>query len=117
MYFYVYKNTSAAAAAATKATYNDYVGDPHKLSQADASGNAPYVNDGVHDDVFDPYASLGNLDPTDLVQFAWQIACGMVSIHMYIVCVMLLRIVIPQYEYNILVITQVQGEAEDAGNN
>ena len=26
-------------------------------------------------------------------------------------------IVIPQYEYNILVITQVQDEAEDAGNN
>ena len=25
--------------------------------------------------------------------------------------------VIPQYQYNILVITQVQGEAEDAGNN
>ena len=25
-------------------------------------------------------------------------------------------IVIPQYEYNILVITQVQGEAEDAGD-
>jgi len=30
------------------------------------------------DDVFDPYASLGNLHPTDLIQFAWQIACGMV---------------------------------------
>ena len=26
-------------------------------------------------------------------------------------------IVIPQYEHNILVITQVQGEDEDAGNN
>ena len=26
-------------------------------------------------------------------------------------------LVIPQYEYNILVITQVRGEAEDAGNN
>ena len=26
-------------------------------------------------------------------------------------------IVIPQYKYNILVITQVWGEAEDAGNN
>jgi len=26
-------------------------------------------------------------------------------------------IVIPQYEYNILVITQVRGEAEDKGNN
>ena len=26
-------------------------------------------------------------------------------------------LVIPQYEYNILVITQVRGEAEDAGDN
>ena len=28
-----------------------------------------------------------------------------------------LYVVIPQYEYNILVITQVQGEADDVGNN
>ena len=26
-------------------------------------------------------------------------------------------LVIPQYEYNILVITQVRGEAKDAGDN
>ena len=26
-------------------------------------------------------------------------------------------LVIPQYEYNILVITQVRGEAEDVGDN
>ena len=32
------------------------------------------------------------------------------NIYMYV-------IVIPQYEYNILVITQVRGEAEDVGNN
>jgi len=30
---------------------------------------------------------------------------------------MIYAIVIPQYEYNILVITQVRGKAEDVGNN
>ena len=34
--------------------------------------------------------------------------CIMTYINIYV-------IVIPQYEYNILVITQVQGEAKDAG--
>ena len=87
MDFCVYKNTDAAAtdAAATKATYNDYVGDPRKLPQTNTTpGDAPYVNNDVSDDVFDPYATLGNLDPTDLVQFAWQIACGMVIMHIII---------------------------------
>ena len=36
--------------------------------------------------------------------------CIICSIQLYV-------LVIPQYEYNILVITQVQGEAEDAGDN
>ena len=82
MFYYlllgVCKNTAAAAVA--KATTNDYVVDPLKFSEADASKDAPAVSNVISDDVFDPYASLGNLDPTDLVQFAWQIACGMVII-------------------------------------
>ena len=81
MFYYlllgVYKNTADAVA---KATTNDYVVDPLKFSEADASKDAPAVSNVINDDVFDPYASLGNLDPTDLVQFAWQIACGMVII-------------------------------------
>ena len=81
MNFCLYKNTEAAA---TKATCNDYVGDPHKLPQTNTtSEDRPYVNNDAADDVFDPYATLGNLDPTDLVQFAWQIACGMVNYIMY----------------------------------
>lgn len=72
---YVYQNTAAAVA---KATSNDYVSNPHKLAENDATDVVPTASDEVHEDVFDPYASLGNLDPTDLVQFAWQIACGMV---------------------------------------
>ena len=35
----------------------------------------------------------------------------------YLAVPWVLVIVIPQYEYNILVITQVQGEAKDVGNN
>ena len=48
---------------------NEYVGQP---------GNPVSSPNNDDDDVFDPYASLGNLEPTDLIQFAWQIACGMV---------------------------------------
>ena len=75
---YVYQNTAAAAAAVAKATSNDYVSNPHKLAENDTSNVVPTPSGEVDDDTFDPYASLGNLDPTDLVQFAWQIACGMV---------------------------------------
>ena len=87
--FCVHKNTKVAV---TKAAYNDYVGDPHKLAQIDTSGGVPDVTNNDEDDVFDPYAALGNLDPTDLVQFAGQIACGMVinQTALYLICVMLL---------------------------
>ena len=81
IYFFVsctHQNTATVAVA--KATSNDYVSDPQKLlAQNDTSNVVPTASNEVNDDdSFDPYASLGNLDPTDLVQFAWQIACGMV---------------------------------------
>ena len=39
------------------------------------------------------------------------------SIYIHIYNNYIYVLVIPQYEYNILIITQVQGEAEDAGDN
>ena len=51
---------------------NEYVGQPGDPIPS------PVDDDDNDNDVFDPYAYLGNLEPTDLIQFAWQIACGMV---------------------------------------
>ncbi|XP_065897347.1 uncharacterized protein [Dysidea avara] len=64
-----YENTVVAENNQQQQTMvNEYVGQP---------GDPVLTPVNDDDDMFDPYASLGNLEPTDLIQFAWQIACGM----------------------------------------
>jgi len=78
------QNTASAAADShlNRTVANEYVhqpGGPLPASSVVASGRKLSLTGGDdEDDEFDPYASLGNLHPTDLIQFAWQIACGMV---------------------------------------
>ena len=70
MYLFSLQNTVVAENNQQQQTMvNEYVGQP---------GDPVLTPVNDDDDMFDPYASLGNLEPTDLIQFAWQIACGMV---------------------------------------
>jgi len=88
-YIYLQRFAQNSATAATdnhlnRTVANEYVhqpGGPLPATSVAASGRKLSLTgdgDDDDDDVFDPYASLGNLHPTDLIQFAWQIACGMV---------------------------------------
>ena len=87
MYNIFVQNSATAAADGhlNKTVANEYVhqpgGPPPAISVASPWRKLSLTGeDDDDDDVFDPYASLGNLHPTDLIQFAWQIACGMVCI-------------------------------------
>ena len=76
--------TAAADDHPNRTVANEYVHQPGgHVPAVSAAGPQRKLslsadNEDDEDDAFDPYASLGNLHPTDLIQFAWQIACGMV---------------------------------------
>ena len=83
--------TAATDSHLNRTVANEYVhqpGGPLPATSMAASGRKLSLtrDDDDDDDVFDPYASLGNLHPTDLIQFAWQIACGMVCVMLILLC-------------------------------
>jgi len=66
------QDSNLATTTAPKAVENDYVED--RINNGHVNGPV-----GSQKSTADTYANIGNLENGDLVQFAWQIASGMVS--------------------------------------
>ena len=64
---------SNLATTAPKAVENDYVEDRIRNGHVNGPVGGDYQQSAT-----ETYASIGNLETGDLVQFAWQIASGMV---------------------------------------